>query len=292
MRWFDSVVRCVVATAAIVGGCWGTGALRGESPIGGVIEPRPVDRIRPGVIVFDDARRGYSDLILFVRGRLAAGDLDAVSETVRYYADLFNMVYLADVRRGDDGYELESVAVGFSTKIDRRDVVVDSATAEQLGLRLNLIGKGVLSGNEQTLAEVMLMARNRHCAVIDAPAVMLHRDRHQKMVVRFFIWVSAKTGKVGTTAWLLERRGDEFAFAHTTFEYLPPGLVDDRIMHVDGGQFTLGIPSRTAFAMTSIPKGRSFPVTDRLREVGRSVDYDQRSFHELITSVAAAMGQR
>ena len=58
---------------------------------------------------------GWSHIILYVTGRLASGDLSAVSNTVREYSQMFNLVFLADVRQRDGGaYELSKYGVGFS----------------------------------------------------------------------------------------------------------------------------------------------------------------------------------
>ncbi|HBJ36976.1 MAG TPA: pyruvate kinase [Planctomycetaceae bacterium] len=255
------------------------------------IEPTRIDRIPPGTVVFDPSTRGLSDLILFIKGKLEAGDTDVVNDTTRFYGDLFNLVYMANVKKTDNGFKLDTVAVGFSSKVEGRDIVVNSETARDLGLSLNLIGRSVLSGNERALQDINVMAKNDQCVVIDAPAIVRFNGRNERMVVRFFIWTSAADGQLGTTAWLLARSGNGFTLAENTFNFLPPEMVEERVLHVDGSQFTLGIPSATAFAMVSIPQGRSFKFTARLRRVAALETFTPQTFNELILSAAEAMGQ-
>lgn len=255
------------------------------------IEPKLIDRIPPGTVVFDPSTRGLSDLILFIKGKLEAGDTDVVNDTTRFYGDLFNLVYMANVKKAGNEFKLDTVAVGFSSKIHGRDIVVNSETARDLGLSLNIIGRSVLSGNERALQDINVMAKNDQCVVIDAPAIVRFKDRNERMVVRFFIWTSAADGQLGTTVWLLAKNGNGYRLAEDSFNFLPPEMVEERILHVDGSQFTLGIPSATAFAMTSIPQGRSFKFTDRLRRVAAVETFTAQTFNELILSAAEAMGQ-
>jgi len=286
--------RHITAVALAIGLIAGFNSqpVQGEDAVASVkFQPVALDRIPPGTVVFDKANRGISDLILFVKGKLEAGDLDAVTDTTRFYGDLFNLVYMANTKKGPNGFELDTVKVGFSSKINRQDVVVNSATARDLGLSLNLIGRSVLSGNERALEDIVMVARNRQSAVVDAPAVVRFNDRNQRMTVRFFIWVSVADGQIGTTVWLLSRDTKGFAFAEDTFNFLPSDMIEERVLHVDGTQFTLGIPSATAFAMTAIPQGRAFRMTERFKRVGASDTFTTQTFNELIASIAEAMGQ-
>jgi len=255
------------------------------------IEPKLIDRIPPGTVVFDQQTRGLSDLILFIKGKLEAGDTDVVNDTTRFYGDLFNLVYMANVKKADNGFKLDTVAVGFSSKIQGRDIVVSSETARDLGLSLNIIGRSVLSGNERALQDITVVAKNDQCVVIDAPAIVRFNDRNQRMIVRFFIWTSVADGKLGTTVWLLSKNAKGYTLAEDSFNFLPSEMVEERVLHVDGSQFTLGIPSANAFAMTSIPQGRSFKFTERMRRVAAVETFTPQTFKELILSAAEAMGQ-
>lgn len=283
-------ITCMIIGSVIASVC--ISPARGvENAASEQIKPKLIDHILPGTVVFDPSTRGLSDLILFIKGKLAAGDIDVVNDTTRFYGDLFNLVYMANVKKSGNGYKLDTVAVGFSSKIQGRDIVINSETARDLGLSLNIIGRSVLSGNEKALHDITVMAKNDQCVVIDAPAIVRFNDRNEQMVVRFFIWASAVDGQLGTTVWLLAKNGNGYRLAENSFNFLPPEMVEERVLHVDGSQFTLGIPSATAFAMTTIPQGRSFKFTDRLRRVAAVETFTAQTFNELFLSAAEAMGQ-
>ncbi len=293
VSWFRSsgLLRLVLGTCIGIAMGPAVVAEDGAAPV--LLEPRPLHRIPPGTPVFAEQNRGYSDLLLFVKGRLAAGDVGSVSETMRYYTDLFNLVFLADVKRGADGrHRLADVAVGFATKIRGQDVAVTADSAERLGASLSIVGSTVLAGNEAALQEITLTAQNGGCAVIDAPTVVLFMNRHQKMVVRYFVWVSGADGRVGMAAWLLRIAGERREFVEKTLQYLPPGMVEDRVMHVDASRFLLGMPTADAFAVVAIPQGRPFAVTPRLEAVGARRTFDEASLAELVASLAEALSAR
>jgi len=226
-----------------------------------------------------------------VKGSLTAGDVDAVSDTVKFYGDLFNLVYLANVKQIDGLFELDKVAIGFSSLIKQRQtqVVVTSDTAKQLGLDLSWIGSSVLSGNEDALDDIKVVAQNRAQIVIDAPSVMFINGKHEKMIARYFIWVSRKTGDVGNTVWLLQRKDGQLSFANNEINLLPTNMVENRVMHVDGKEFTLGIPSKSAFAMMSLPKGKTYKVTDALMRSGAESKFSSESFNGLARALQGAM---
>jgi hypothetical protein len=229
---------------------------------------------------------------LFVKAKLAAGDLDAVSESMNYYGELFNLVYMANAKANPgQGFTLDRIAVGFSTKINGKDVVVTADTANKLGANLSFIGKSVLSGNEDTLKGITLTASNRTFAVVDAPTVVHYQKKHQMMNTRFVIWASPQ-GKIGTAVWLLQKKGDQFVFPEKTFQCLPPAMIENRVMHVDGSRISLGIPSFGAFAMVSISQGTPYAVTDRLRQAGSAVQFTAESLVRLDASLSEAMGRK
>jgi len=272
---------------------WAANAVGADDPpqsVPDAFKPRPLSRIAPGTTLFVAEQNGLSRILLFVKGRLAAGDVEAVSDTMRYYADLFNLVYVADAPRAADGrFRLGDVAVGFATGIKGRNVTVTAESADRLGAGLSLVGATVLAGNEEALRDITMTARNGSCAVVDAPSVVLFEKTHQKMDVRYFVWVSEADGRTGMAAWLLRRGDRRFEFAENSFQYLQPGMVEDRVMHVDKTRFLLGMPTAEAFAMVAIPQGRSFPVTARMRAIGGDRVFNDDTLRELAASLAEAM---
>lgn len=249
--------------------------------------PRPLARIPAGTVVGGRTVNGWSDPILFVEGELSHGDLDAVSDTVDYYAKLFNLVMLANVVEDADGFALEKVAIGFSTKIDGRDVVITKDSHKQLGADLSWIGGMVFSGNEDALKDVQQTARYRHGMIVDAPTVMLEGGEHVTRMVRYFIWVSKSTGKVGTLVWAMEKTPQgPYRPLDQPMQLLPRNMHEERAMHVDGDEFTIvGTPSAEAFAVVRIPQGTPVPMTAQLRRVAGIRTFEPKSYVRLLTDV-------
>ncbi|MEM6365006.1 MAG: pyruvate kinase, partial [Planctomycetota bacterium] len=218
------------------------------------------------------------------------GDISAVTDTVRYYAEIFNLVMLADARPDNQGtHYLREVAIGFSMHIGDRNVVVTSDTQGQLGGDLSIIGRSVLSGNYDALSDLKQVARTPQTMLIDAPALMLRSGKHVKMIVRYFVWVDPGSGRIGTLAWLLDTAG-RFEGQSPTLQVLPPMMMEDRVMHVDGEQFNfLGIPSPTAFALVQMPQGQAFPVTEAMRPLAGKPTYDPESYAKLVNAITAAL---
>ncbi|MEM6799743.1 MAG: pyruvate kinase [Planctomycetota bacterium] len=254
-------------------------------------EQKPMPRIPGGVVVGGDTVKGWSNPILFVRGRLSAGDTDAVSTTVNKYAEMFNLVLLANVGRSGEGdYYLDKVALGFSTPIRGQNVLITGDTHRQLGANLGFIGGSVFSGNEEALKDAMQVARYRHGLVMDAPTLMLVNGKHVLRKVRHFIWVSGSDGKLGVLLWAMDDPGaGSYRPVDSDMQLLPPNMHETRHMHVDGDAFTLGIPSKTAFALVRVPQGRSIPFTDELRQVAGVRQFDQANYVRLLTLVSQAI---
>ena len=294
---------------ATVVGCGQPGLLaqgeKGDNPSNALVSnPKPLvvpfkpiglDRIQPGTVIFDENKPdfagspNYSNLLLFVRGSLTAGDVSAVTSTTKYYADLFNLVYLANVRKVGAKFELEKVSVGFSSKIGKRDIVVNSASAKELGLRLSFIGEQVLSGNESALNDIKVVAKNSTMALIDAPTAFHHEGKNQMMLVRFFVWVSEEDGRMGNAVWLLKEQRKTLEFVQPDIVYLPPNMIEDRIMYVDKNQFTLGIPGKLSFGLVSLPKGKPYNAKGPTRKVGAETSFTPETFEELFKCLAETM---
>ncbi|MEZ6090046.1 MAG: pyruvate kinase [Pirellulaceae bacterium] len=251
---------------------------------------RPLERIPPGTPIVAEGAPGWSDLILFVKGSLGRGDVDAASSTVQRYASLFNLAYMANVEKNADGkYSLDKIGVGFTTKIDGQDVVISSSTHKQLGADLGMIGGAVFSANEAALNEIVQVARYRDGAIFDAPTIMLRDGKHKKVIVRFFVWVSPQ-GTVGTVCWVLEGYGsDRYQAPFSEVVLLRPRLIEDRVMHVDGNRFTFGIPSEDAFAVVSLPPGREYQIEDELSELISHKRYDAQSFFNTIRKLSETL---
>lgn len=251
----------------------------------------PMARIPAGTVVGGKSVQGWSHPLLFVRGQLSAGDTSAVSETVQRYGEMFNLVLLANVaQEADGGYYLDKVAIGFSTKIDGQDVIITRDSHKRLGANLGMIGGSVFSGNEEALKDAKQVARYRHGMIMDAPTLMAVDDQHVLRRVRHFFWVSKATGELGTLIWAMdETPNGNYPVVGDNMQLLPPNMHEDRVMHVDGGQFTFGIPSKQAFALVRIPQGRNIAISPALRDSAGVREFDQQSYIQLLTLVSQAI---
>ncbi|WP_417737349.1 pyruvate kinase [Rosistilla oblonga] len=251
---------------------------------------QPLERIPAGTVITPDGAKGWSDLLLFVNGSLGKGDVDAASSTVKHYASLFNIAYMANVANDAEGrFTLDKIGVGFTTKIDGQDVVITSDTHKSLGADLGMIGGAVFSANERALSEIVQVARYRDGAIFDAPTIMLRDGKHKKVIVRFFVWVSPQ-GSVGTVCWVLDGYGgSRYVVPNKEIVLLRPQLVENRVMHVDGDRFTLGIPSEDAFAVVSLPPGREYKIDDDLATLIAKKRYDAQSFFDTVQKLSKSL---
>jgi hypothetical protein len=257
--------------------------------------PQPVQQIPAGTRFGNGPPAGWSQMVLFVEGRLASGDVDAVSNTVSYYSKLFNVVVLANAQQDAAGkHYLDKVGFGFAMVIKGQNTIVTPATHRNLGAGLSLIGSGILAINETALSRTVQIARSPSSMIIDAPTIMLHEGEHREMICRFAIWVAPQTGKIGAAAWLLDDNGSEdedYRISQEVFQYLPENMREDRIMNVKKDRFTLGIPAKDAFGVVRIPQGTPFRFTDQMRAHAGARRFDAQRYPALWSSMAAAMAQ-
>ncbi|TWT89266.1 pyruvate kinase [Neorhodopirellula pilleata] len=252
---------------------------------------QPVSLIPPGTTFGEQPPEDWSHLISFVRGQLTRGDVDAVTDTVRYYAEVFNLTMLANAEKNSEGkFELDQVAVGFSMVIDGKNVVVTSQTQSQLGGELSLIGRSVLDGNVAALAKVERVARTPYNLILDAPASMLQENEHREMIVRYYIWVFPENGNIGTLVWLLDPVRGKLKIADTAIQLLPPNMQEDRIMNVKKDKFNfLGIPSKDAFALVQIPQGTPFEMSEEMQSLAAETTYTPETLQALTTAIAKTL---
>ncbi|QDV69343.1 hypothetical protein Poly24_30580 [Rosistilla carotiformis] len=289
-----SIRQSILRTVCLLGiFCSAVGAIDTAEAVEAVsrdFQVRPLERIPAGTEIKPEGTQGWSDLVLFVKGSLGKGDVDAASSTVRDYAALFNLAYMANVAKDSEGnYTLDKIGIGFTTKIDGRDVVISSDTHKPLGADLGMIGGAVFSANERALDDIVQVARYRDGVIFDAPTIMLRDGKHKKVIVRFFVWVSPQ-GTVGTVCWALDGYGHpEYAPIDNDVVLLRPHLVEDRVMHVDGNRFTFGIPSEDAFAVVSLPPGREYKVDNDLATLLAKKQYDPQTFFTTVQKLSQAL---
>lgn len=256
---------------------------------------KPLERIPAGTRFLDQPPKDWSNVVLFVEGRIASGDVDVVSDTVAYYSKLFNLVFLANTTTDSKGSPvLDRVAVGFSMKIDGLNTVITTDTQRQLNAGLSLIGRSVLSGNEDALSDIVQVGRTPESILIDAPTVMLFQGEHRRMICRYAIWAKASGNGVGCAVWLLDIPDDKranYRVPQETFQLLPNGMREDRVLNVKSDFFTFGIPSKEAFALVRIPQGTAIPVSDDMAKVAGARRMTAATYASIWSTMSGAIGQ-
>jgi hypothetical protein len=260
-----------ISTLSSVGGpaslCWA------NSPIPVDLTHQPLPRLQPGIVIGRQHEFGYSSVVTMVLPQLASGDVDSLPEMARRLANTFNLTILANVVERPSPtrpeFLLDKVGIGFAMDIQGTMIIVTSETANQLGANLGMIDRGVLSGNENTLADVVQVARTDRLVVFDAKANVVVQDRHEPRVLRHFVWASPASGRLGILVWQLkEHDAMQYAIDSAEMQWLPEGFREDRRIHVSPGNFlTSRIPTPDRFALETMPQGTPVPFSDRMRQV-------------------------
>ncbi len=284
-----TLLTCAICSSMYLFGA----SIFGANSVSGA-EPEPMPLIPPGTSFNTDPPAGWSNIVLFVNGRLASGDVAKASAKVHRYAKMFNLVILADVGKDDQGlFRLHKVGVGFTTKIKDRNTVITIETEEELGAELGYIARSVFKANEESLSEIKRVVRSKNHVLFDAPTIMLYEDEHETMMVRYLVWASPKNGSISTFVWLLDNPEDDrdYKTMEAALQMLPENMHEDRIMNVKGDRFTFGIPSKDAFALVRIPQGKAIPFTPTLSSSAGRRSYDATSFTELLKAITNAVQQ-
>ena len=261
----------------------------------GAEEANPMPPIPPGTKFTTSPPAGWSNIVLFVEGRLGSGDMKAASAAARRYSKMFNLVILANVGTDDAGvHRLKRMGIGFTTKIKGHNTVITVDKEEELGAELGFIARSVFKANEESLSDINCVARSRNHVVFDAPTIMLYDGEHETMIVRYLVWASPKSGDISTFVWLLDNPPDNrnHRTMESTLQQLPENMREDRVMNVKGDRFTFGIPSKDAFALVRIPQGTAIKFTPRLKKIAGHRNYDKASLTELLQALTDAVPQQ
>jgi hypothetical protein len=258
---------------------------------------RRLELIAPGTVLDRDAPKGWSHLIIKSHPRVAAGDVDQVSDhTVRLSSFLFTAIVARvqpDRGTGRPPYHLSGLAVGLGTKVNGKDIILSPETQKRLGANLGLLARLVLSTAQERLHDVHVVARSDTLALVDAPALMLRDGRHRPVMLRYALLVEAATGNLETLLWLidLDAKGG-YLGASGPIEWLPPNKHEDCVLHVDAKEFVLGTPTEKAFAMYRMPRGRKqLALPDDLKAAAGQAQLSAALAQELEAKLREALAQ-
>lgn len=262
------------------------------------VASQAVPRITAGTHVGDADAKRWNRVVLLARPRIASGDVSSLSSSIKNSVTTFVLTILAtvesyeDARSGEGRYRLREVGVGYSTEVEGTLRAVSLASASNMGLSLGFIQRQMLSENEKQLGKVRLIMHTSTLAIFDAPAILLRDGRHQDFVVRHFVWINSKTGDNAAMVWLLKRSaGGELGVVDEPIRHLPAGFKEDRTIHIDGDEFTLGIPSERAFALEQLPPGKPLGWGDDGRMIAALDSYSMDQVGELSMALNAALNR-
>ena len=255
---------------------------------------KPVSRLAPGTLVANPQQSGFSNLVTIAMPRLAAGQIDSLPEYAKQYAGMFHFTALANVRTVITGdrtdYLLDRFGVGISMKINGQMVVVTPRTANGLGRKLGMIERGILKGNEKDLNGITQVARTSRMIIFDVPTNMLVDDKHNKQILRYFVWASPASGKLGVLVWSLnDTKGDGYTIACSNMQLLPPNYTEDRAIHVSKGPLLSNIPTANRFALVEIPQGTSVPFSAKMRAAATLKTIDVQNLHTMMAGVSESL---
>jgi hypothetical protein len=218
--------------------------------------------VPPGTVIDKGPPKGWSHLIIKSQPRLAAGDVKQISETAARMSSMLFTTMLANVQgdraaNGQVTYRLSTVAVGMGTKVNGRDMVLSPDTHRKLGANLGLIGGVVFSKAYEKQQDVRVIARSATLAVLDAPVALVRNNQHRRVIYRYVLLLDPRSGRLETLLWLIDRdEQGRYVGPQSPIEWLAPNLLEDAALHVDAGEFTLGVPSDIAFATMRLPPGQ------------------------------------
>lgn len=257
---------------------------------------KPVPRLQPGIIIGDQQQSGYSDLVTLVLPRLSSGYVNSLPEYAKRYASMFKFTALADVKpvtvNGRTDYLLDRFGIGFAMDINGKLVVVTPGTANKLGANLGMIDRGVLSGNEDCLDDIIQVARTSRMIIFDAKANFLIGDKHEERILRYFIWASPASGKLGILVWRLKDNGRSgYAIDSPSMQLLPAGYREDRQINVSKGGLLSSIPTPDRFALIQIPEGTPVPFSAKMRAVAALKDMTPDHLREMMTGAGESLAK-
>lgn len=259
-------------------------------------ETRPLGRIAPGTRIADQPPEGWTHLILKSQPRVTTGDIDGVPAiAVRLSSLLFTAVVAKVAAQPVDGsqqFVLESCAVGVGTNIQGADVIVTSATQQQLGANLGLLPSAVLQQTEQSLSQYVEVARSPTMCVLDCPSVIVRGDQHETVTLRQAVIVDPRNGQLFSVFWFLDKdpaRPERLLGGEC--HLMASNLVYDCQMRVDRDEFTLGIPGPEAFAMVALPANRPVPLTSELKAVAGAARFTPTTTYQLEVALWNALYQ-
>lgn len=233
------------------------------------VRPRAIQMVPPGTIVGDKPPPGWSHLVIKSRPLCNGGDVEDVAKRYVKLASLFDNVILANVVPLDGRWSIRNIAVGSTTPIRDRDVVVAPGQTKKLGAHLSMLAELLLNEIDRRQRQMMIRVMSSHFAIVDIDAIMRFNQQNQPMMLRYALVLEPMTGKLHSLVWLLKPGKSRHQLASPIHE-LRENQVQVCPLFVDKSEYSWGFPSENAFAATHIPTAaRKFQPTNMMRPAMR-----------------------
>jgi hypothetical protein len=253
-----------------------------------------VSRVAAGTLIGQENAPRWNRTVLLAKPRIASGDVSSLSEPIRAAVSKFVLSVVATVDRdpqsAEPRYRLAEVGVGYSVEVNSQLKVIHSDDYKSHGVSLSFIHRQMLAENERQLDKIRTIVRGGSLLMFDVPAILLQNKSHRDYLIRHLIWIDSKSGKLATMVWLIEEDKSKQLSVVTSepIRWVDGTIIEDRVIHVDGAEFTLGIPSSRAFALEKFPAGRPIPWNQPAAMVGALEDYDLDSIQRLMKALNEA----
>lgn len=279
---------------------------------------RTVTRIEAGVPVSDESRLRWNRTVLLAKPRISSGDTESLAGFLRQSVSKYVLTLLATVEAvpskqgsaesstgpiassdsqdttapASQRFRLSEVGVGHSVQVGNRWIVIRPDDYEAHGVKLSFFERQILAENQRQFSEIRTIARMSTLLMFDVPAVLLYDGKHQDFDMRHLVWIDSKTGRLFTLIWLLQPQspvegdhpGPAQVVATEPLCWWDGSQIEDRAIHVDQGEFTLGIPGKRAFALEKMPSGRAIAWNTPALQLAGLPSYDQGSLRALLTA--------
>ena len=234
----------------------------------------------------------WNQLVLSAKPVISSGDINSLSTSIRSAATTLSLTIMASVTKNpaDGSFVLREVGVGYSLPIAGKPTIITSATQSNLGANLGFIQRRMLSTNESQVAKISVVVHTSTLLIFDVPSIMHRVGKHGDYVTRHLIWIDAKTGAGAMMAWLMTAGpGGSLKPANEPLRLVAFNTQEQRRIHVDGNEFTFGIPSERAFALEDLPPGKKVTWTQRVANVATLPKYSAAQLVELSGAINQAL---
>jgi hypothetical protein len=223
--------------------------------------------LSPGTRVEKHPPRGWTDLVIKSMPRIESGDVDSLPSFAESTATLFRSVIFADVRpdpKSERGFRLARVGLGLCVPADGAEVIVSPDTASTPPVSLGFVERQVLEKASAEMVKARLVCRTPTLAVLAAPTELKSGEGHRSVYLFYAILIGSGSERIKTYLWAVAAEPEKRS-APQALTLLPRGLVYPCGLDVSAERLLGTIPVGWAFAMCSLPPGKSVAAPEGLK---------------------------